>query len=269
MIEASALIVGCARDIGQHAAGGLHNLLQLGNMFREVQYLVVESDSRDNTREILSDAAGSIRGFQTIGMGTLHKRYPRRTERLAICRNAYIEAARDRHAEKDLMIVCDMDGVLGGFSDFGQFELASEMAISAGSDVAFFPNSRPRYYDIWGLRAIGWCDEDCFEHKERLLKSGITEKEASYIAINSRQLAIHMSSSPIEVLSAFGGMGIYPMSYAKEARYIGVTKCGKEVCEHVSFNVMMSVRFGVRHFVLPWLTVKAPLEHLGLIEGAG
>ena len=71
----------------------------------------------------------------------------------------------------------------------------------------------------------------------------------------------------IEVDSAFGGLGIYRMSYVLEGRYVGArTKTcvddGRErrmlwqVCEHVSLHADIRRRAG-RLFIAPWMVNAA------------
>ena len=50
---------------------------------------------------------------------------------------------------------------------------------------------------------------------------------------------IEESSKPINVKSAFGGLGIYKKSLFEKSYYCGLSADGSEVCEHVSFHELL------------------------------
>ena len=68
-------------------------------------------------------------------------------------------------------------------------------------------------------------------------------------------------TQPVEVRSAFGGLGLYRMSHAMRSRYVGLDAQGREVSEHVAFNEAIA-RDGGRLFIFPGLQVRAPQQHL-------
>jgi hypothetical protein len=63
------------------------------------------------------------------------------------------------------------------------------------------------------------------------------------------------------VRSAFGGLGIYRMSFALGARYCGLDDAGRETSEHVAFNEAIT-RSGGELCIFPPLSVRAPQQHL-------
>jgi hypothetical protein len=64
--------------------------------------------------------------------------------------------------------------------------------------------------------------------------------------------AIPRTSDPIPVLSAFGGFAIYQMEAFKQGAYAGVLDGGKEICEHVPFNLKLS-SLGFKLLIAPRL----------------
>src|SRR5207253_639088 len=75
--------------------------------------------------------------------------------------------------------------------------------------------------------------------------------------------SIPVDADPVEVQSAFGGLGIYKLRYALRGRYVGykaktIVEAGArhnfswQVCEHVPFHQGISSTGGRLH-VLPWL----------------
>jgi hypothetical protein len=67
-------------------------MASLGN-FHETHCFVVESDSSDDTVKKLAQLTQTMPHFSYVSMGQLSKQYPRRTDRIALCRNAIINAA--------------------------------------------------------------------------------------------------------------------------------------------------------------------------------
>jgi hypothetical protein len=49
-------------------------------------------------------------------------------------------------------------------------------------------------------------------------------------------ITIDPREAPIEVLSAFGGLAIYPRDSVRNLEYIGLNEHGEEVCEHVQLS---------------------------------
>ena len=75
-------------------------------------------------------------------------------------------------------------------------------------------------------------------------------------------IKINSSSKLIEVDSAFGGFAIYKKSdIPAEARYIGLSKNGGEVCEHISFHYSIKKNQG-SIFINPKLVIgPSPYAH--------
>ena len=62
---------------------------------------------------------------------------------------------------------------------------------------------------------------------------------------------------PIRVLSAFGGTGIYKLTLAVAARYVGLDDKGRETCEHVAFNAGVR-KAGGQLYIYPALVTRSP-----------
>ena len=87
--EADVLFVGLARDCELTIEHTVLALLEAFSEAKTLRYYVVESDSTDGTVERLESMSQSIPGFQFESHGCLSERFPKRTERLAFCRNRY------------------------------------------------------------------------------------------------------------------------------------------------------------------------------------
>ena len=118
-----------------------------------------------------------------------------------------------------------------------------------------FANSLPFYYDIFALRHPTWRPRDMIRDI-RSRPEGMNRDAARQRFVRDRQIPTPTTAAPIEVQSAFGGLAIYRMADALGgARYRGLTKSGRGVCEHVRFNHRVAQVGGRRLFILPWMTI--------------
>ena len=216
---------------------------------KSLNWLVIESDSDDGTLNVL-EKLKSKEFFDFISLGTLASKYPKRTERITICRNRYLKEIREnkKYIDSDFIVVADLDGVNSGLT---QSAVKSCWEITQKWD-ACFANQSTAYYDIYALRHKTWCPNDCFETRDLLMKHGISKFKARQAAIFSRMLSIKPYEEPIEVESAFGGLGIYVKNALITAEYKGLSPNGKELCEHVNLHSTMREQ-GFRLYIVPSL----------------
>jgi hypothetical protein len=88
----------------------------------------------------------------------------------------------------------------------------------------------------------------------------MAREAATFAAVYARMVTIPQDGEWIEVDSAFGGLAIYRRDCLRHARYIGLNKTGREICEHVPFHMALRKR-GSRIFVNPKLINCAYTEH--------
>ena len=234
--RANVLVVGLARDCADVIQDEIRTLHKALTGFNSVAFLVIESDSEDETLVKL-EAMQSEMNLQARSLGTLRASYPSRTQRIAICRNEYLKCLRQQDAYRDIdyVIVADLDGV--------NRQLTPEAVQSCwfeGADWdACFANQSAPYYDIWALRHPVWSPDDCFEKETVLRAQGAGDYVARKTAIFDRMITIDPKQRPIRVQSAFGGLGIYKKHLFEAADYVGLDAQGDEVCEHVSVHLEM------------------------------
>lgn len=228
--EASILITGLTRNGAHCVRRDVHKLLAATTGFRDVQVLIIESDSTDDTLAMLADMATKSAQFRYISLGRLDQQLPTRTERLAHCRNTYISAVREdpRYADVDYILVSDLDGMN---------DLLSATAIGSCFDVqedwgVLTANQDGHYYDIWALRHPDWSPDDCLRLLDRL-EPLFGHETARDIAVYSRQVCISANAPPIAVQSAFGGLALYTRNALLAGGYAACDENGLEVCEHV------------------------------------
>ena len=125
---------------------------------------------------------------------------------------------------------------------------------------ACFANQSKVYYDIWALRHKTWCPNDCWQTYSFLLNNGVGTFAALQAAVYSRMISINRNKNPIEVDSAFGGLGIYKKSAIMSSTYIGLDDNEEEFCEHVHLHTIMRGK-GLKLYIVPSLINCGWNEH--------
>jgi hypothetical protein len=257
----SAVFVGTARNCARWLPDVLANLANLSRLYARTAFVFTVSDSTDATTGLLRQWMDSRRAGKVIDLGDLAGHIELRTERIACARNACLDEVRaSAFGTCDHMIVADMDDVLATPIDVDAYLRAARWLDASPDRAAAFASAAPRYYDIWALRHPTWSPHDCW-HRIWERPDRESFERAKFREVFARQIELPREMQPIEVRSAFGGLGLYRLSYAMGARYVGVDAQGREVSEHVAFNEAIG-RAGGRLFVFPELQVSAPRQHL-------
>lgn len=260
-VHSSAVFVGTARDCAPWLPAVLGNLERLARLYERTAFVFAVSDSTDSTAALLRTWMEQGRAGQIIELGNLAAHLKLRTERIAYARNACLEGIRgSTWATYRHLIVADLDDVLAVPLDVDAYSRAADWLDAATDHAAVFASSQPRYYDIWALRHATWCPHDCW-HRIWERPASQSFEAAKFREVFARQIALPRQMPPIEVRSAFGGLGLYRMSHALGATYVGLDAEGREVSEHVAFNEAIG-RAGGRLHVFPDLQVRAPQQHL-------
>jgi hypothetical protein len=254
----SAILTGVARNCAEHLPGVLSNLQEIERHFEEVTYQFAVSDSIDATEVLLRAWLADGRRGCVKDLGHLQPTYPLRTERIAAARNSCLEHIAEMPSATYLVVV-DLDEVMAGPLDGCAVTAALRFLESGAECGGVFANALPRYYDIWALRHDHWCPDDCW-HAIWDRHTNEDFQAAKVREVFTRQIEVPLALPPIEVRSAFGGMGIYKTRFTPNARYRGLAG-QSEISEHVPFNRQVRENGG-RLFIFPMLTVVAPGEHL-------
>jgi hypothetical protein len=258
--ESSVLICGTARNVESK----LHSyLLQMTNCFsgfKSVSFLVVESFSSDKTVEVLRSLKNSEKNFDYFTDETVDIEEARRTVRIASARSSIQQWVRQQDSRFDYIVMADMDGVNNDLTR----KAIESCWLSNEWDVV--TASQPfKYYDLWALRAKGWCERDCWEEYEEL-RLIYSERKAKRLAITSKMKGLARKSPWIDVDSAFGGLAIYVPEAFLSGTYSGIDSRGHQVCEHVPFHQTIK-NCGYRIFINPDLVNISPLRQmLGIIK---
>ena len=270
LTKQSAIFVGLARDCAQYLPFVLDNIHDLAALFGKTSFVFAENDSHDTTAEFLRIFCNHRSDCHRLNFDGLLKKLPQRTRRLAFLRNKCLSVIR---ADKNLrtynyLIVMDMDASntkrLNINSVLRAFEFLNRDNVVAG----VFGNACGPYYDLWALRDARSFSRDVWEEQfENILSEKVDDITAYKKVVEPRIFTLPKTAEPIEVLSAFGGLGIYKLSFALKGMYQGtksknVIDKGKkrhikwQICEHVSFNKEI-VRSGGKLYILPFLVNRS------------
>jgi len=255
--ESDILIVGLARNCADVISSEVQKISDAFRSAKSVRWLIIESDSSDRTIDVLKSMQKKL-SLRFISLGKLRETFHKRTERIAKCRNRYIDEIRDNdeYAHIDFVVVVDLDGI--------NCKLTLEAVTSCWEMEedwdSCFANQSKGYYDIWALRHETWSPNDCWNSFNFLVQNGINHFDALNASIYSRMITIEESIKPIKVRSAFGGLGIYKKSLFLKSNYCGLDADGSEKCEHVSFHEELNAA-GYKLYINPKLINSDWNEH--------
>jgi len=227
------LVAGVVRNCGQAIKEDVARLSAVVGQCASLHWLIVESDSSDNTVEKLHELQTEVRNFRFITVGNLLPGMPIRTNRIAFCRNRYLDELRTNAIYKDIdyVVVADLDGLNRSITPEAFWSCFQK----TGWDVCT-ANQRGPYYDIWSLRHPEWCPGDCWSEYKSLLRNNVGREKALVTAVHSKMIVIPETADWIEVDAAFGGIAIYRKDVMIASEYAGLTETGEEVCDNVPFH---------------------------------
>jgi hypothetical protein len=249
--DSKIVICGTARNVQSKLVPFIRKMSKSFSPFKEVHFFIVESFSEDETVNLLKNISQKNSKIRYKVDSKISLSEKRRTVRIASARNLIISEVKNFYIDFDYVVMADMDGVNRDLS------VRSVTSCWNYHDWdAMFANQPFCYYDIWALRAIGWCESDCWKVYHSLI-SNMDKKAATKLAVTDKMRSIKRESVLIPVNSAFGGLGIYKKSVFVESAYVGEYPDGQECCEHVPFNTLLSEK-GFRLFINPNLVNIKP-----------
>jgi hypothetical protein len=234
MNQATVLLAGTARDVAPYIVSEMKHLMAAITGFKKVFVLVIESDSSDNTVEVLEGLKKTIPNFDYLALGKLAGEIQIRTERLAFCRNHIVDVIKNNplYAEVDFVMLADLDGLN---THLNAASIAQCWQDSVPWDVVT-ANQLDFYYDVWTLRHKYWSPGDCILQKQGL-EPILGHDQSVNLSVWAKQAKLPISAGYIEVDAAFGGFAIYKKQAYVTGHYVGsgVTEGMKhEACEHVA-----------------------------------
>ena len=255
--SSSFLIVGTTRNCEKSLRKSFNTLKSSLGKVKKLQFLFVESDSSDNTINILNELSFENQNFKFISLGSLKEKYPLRTQRLAFCRNIYVNQIKEnkKYKEIDYVIVSDLDNINDCLNT-----TALESCWERNDWDMCSANQLGPYYDMFALRHKTWMPYDYKIKYKNLKKIKPKYKKHLYDILYSKMKTIPTNSPWIEVESSFGGLAIYKKKCFDNSEYVGLYKDGEEICEHVPFNQKLRT-YGAKLFINPRLINAINTEH--------
>jgi len=243
------LLVGVISNVSETLEKELKIVLKSLSSFKSIQVFLVESDSKDDTVRVLKKIQSYDPNFRYLSKGNLSAKLPNRIERIAFCRNLYVDFIRDNYKTHlwSHIAVADLDGM--------NFKITKR-----GIDSCFKTNTKwdglmanqtYGYYDIYALRAKNWVEYDCFLELNKVKKETIPPKVSKYRFINfliqfnhydkirkkiifDKMLILKKNRELIKVDSAFGGFALYKADIFFNSDY---QLSDSFSSEHVSFHM--------------------------------
>jgi len=262
----SILIVGTVRDCAHVVEKSVAKLESAFLGVKSVFWLIVESDSDDDTVDILKKIQNNNENFEYISLGRLADKIKSRPDRIGYCRQVYAEAIvkNKKYDNLDYVVVSDLDDVN---CDLTPAAIKSCWSSSIEWD-AVFANQPGGYYDLWALRHPNWMPSDPFSAYDWLVQHGVRHYLAYGATISSKTLKIEKDTDWIPVKSAFGGLGIYKKKMFSESSYIDNSHrdaSWRRRCEHVIFNTKLTKQ-GFQLYINPNLVNTYKSTHVRNIK---
>ncbi|WP_027065118.1 hypothetical protein [Maribacter sp. Hel_I_7] len=243
--KSNFLIVGTVRNVDKTLELDVNRLTKSIGKTKNLSWFFVESDSDDDTLKILKDLNKKINNFNFISLGNLTNRFEKRTERLAFCRNRYVEEIQKKYPTIDFVIVADLDNLNKKLT-----ETSIDSCFKSTDWDMLSANQNGPYYDIWALRHKTWCPNDCWETFHFYNNFVKDEETNMQNHIYSKMIKIPSNTNWIEVDSAFGGFAIYKRWVFDFGNYNGVNENNNVICEHVHFHKLLKDQ-GAKLFINP------------------
>lgn len=248
--EAQVAFVGLARNCAPWLSQNLVRLEHLADRCNGWKLHIETNDNDDDTDQVLIDFCRqhpqATFTSQRLGRQQLSAEFAGpRTQALAEYRTACQQWVRDNAQPVDFVVVVDFDS-WGGWSHAGFLHGVGALTLSHDgygmasvsliehsvtvqhADGSLHPGKGWVHYDAWALRLNSTWDDYTAGHggwKHQWLPA--------------------IGSSPVPVVSAFGGMAIYDTH-----AYLKGTYDGRD-CEHVAFHESAARRTGMKMYLDP------------------
>lgn len=251
----SVVICCTVRDCGPALVRNIPRIESLRKKFKDSRVIIIENDSKDQSKELLKQWANSSPGVivnsQDYGSITIPGSNgsgdfsSHRISKMARYRNLYMEEIDRLDMEPDYMLVLDPDvydfsltGIANSFGQPVQWDAISSNGISVGQAYRGLYRYKI-FYDTYALRKFGDNRPQTHEMINRLQH-----------AFADMQPGLPL----IRVASGFNGMAIYRMEAVKGLRYVCEANADDRVqvlCEHVPFHREMAERGFDRIYINP------------------
>jgi len=257
MINKNVVIAALARDCDKSLVSNIPRIDKLRKEFAWSQVVVIENDSKDNTKEILNTWSTQSEGvkiisndFGTVTIPQVSSEIPSpntssyRIGKMVRYRNMYLDYIRTIQHTIDYLIIIDID-----IEDFSVDGIVKSILSAKEDWGGIFANGITKkefngkvfskiFYDIFAVQECPLPD-----------RIGFTPQSLDY-----RQKTIGKIINRnyfTSVVSAFGGVGIYKYNIIRDYKYYVVPNCENEneaLCEHIPFNIEI-IKAGYMNYI--------------------
>lgn len=214
-----------ARDCAKRLSNNITQLEKLAEKF-DIEFFVVENNSKDETRIILQEWANrNSKVHLNLFDLTEEELKQNRILRLANCRNMYMDMVRKSEVLFDFLMMVDID------VSYIDIESVIKSIDDVPSDfVGLFSNGRWFFQFLNKKIATNYNDLYALEFS--------VENKDTNIELLSILKESFKKNRFITCTSAFGGIGIYKYEYIKDLTYSYTMDNyrNKPYCEHKLFN---------------------------------
>tara|TARA_B100000965_G_scaffold350111_1_gene323775 strand:- start:519 stop:1391 length:873 start_codon:yes stop_codon:yes gene_type:complete len=255
------VIAGLAKNCEDNFKKNIEYLIDFKEFYKEtieISILILENDSKDNTKEIIKKSSNKeyITDYCLDGLDT---KLTNRIERITYCRNFLLEKLTSFQSQEAECLYISIDFDLDLFSKTPKekfFQILNKLR-NQKDLTAVFPNNVPYYYDVHALRKDKWNSIDSWKKYNQISKYiPVGKFFLKYFLIYKKQIKINTNREFINVDSAFGGIGIYKMTKSEFSNIKYESDKLFEKCEHINFNSYFNCAI-----YTSW-KVESPKEHL-------
>lgn len=249
----NVIICGCAYNIEEYLEVIKTKILDLRTLFDKSIIIIYENDSTDNTLSILKNFANTYDNIIIISEKGIRNQIIYRTHRLAYTRNKIIEFVFNNKLDNEYTYLINMD------LDEVNINLNIKSVKKVLNDNSFkwdavFANQTKIYYDYWALRTNKFDFNFWSKHNRKNNIDG--GKLYNYFDKIKHIRIIPKDDKPRQVISAFGGFGIYKINSIKNCKYDGNSYLENDIiedCEHVAFHKNMIKNGFNKLYIVPYL----------------
>ena len=258
--ESTVIICGIVRDCGKNLKKNIRTINQLCDLAKDYRVVAYENDSKDNTKQILTDWANdrkkvhiSLNDLNVItippkqsAVNPVFSAY--RNGKMASYRNYCWDYIENENLPGDYVIVVDLDvkkidinGIINSFGVHYDWDAITANGISRSFSSRF----RKRYHDTYALVACGM--------------ENIPQTEKSIVESQYQWAFLKPGMPLIRVVSAFGGLAIYKREAINHCRYGVLLNSDDKVesrAEHFFFYQQMKANGFDKIFINPSMQVK-------------
>jgi len=241
--------VGTVCNVEKKLISDLSTLERAIGQLGKLEIFLVESDSTDATVATLQNLSTRKSGFGFKSFGNLKPRFPKRTERIRFCRNAYVDYIQTHLKQRkwDYVIVADLDGMNSAIT---KKRIINSIKREKDWDVCF-ANQTLGYYDLYALRADNWVQRDCFYELKEMQEASAFLKQYRNSFLDFLSAFLHfdrmrskviykqmkrLKGDLVPVNSAFGGFAIYKPEVFQKFNYAKSNSVEESECEHLDLH---------------------------------